>query len=95
MSIICLLRQSMPLKLMEHFLRFGSRIMTMSPLYPCGKPCSRGTHNETVKNPALSPAFDRSNHDRTTAVALLNSHSSERKCDESHVMQTFNQRNLV
>ena len=25
----------------------------MSPLYPCGKPCSRGTHNETVKNLAL------------------------------------------
>ena len=23
--------------------------MTMSPLYPCGKPSSRGTHNETVK----------------------------------------------
>ena len=29
------------------------RLMTMSPLYPCGKPCSRGTHNETVKNLAL------------------------------------------
>ena len=27
--------------------------MTMSPLYSCGKPCSRGTHNETVKNSAL------------------------------------------
>ena len=27
--------------------------MTMSPLYPCGKLCSRGTHNETVKNLAL------------------------------------------
>ena len=24
--------------------------MTMTPLYPCGKPCSRGTHDETVKN---------------------------------------------
>ena len=22
----------------------------MSPLYPCGKPCSSGTHIETVKN---------------------------------------------
>ena len=32
--------------------------MMMSSLYPCGKPCSRGTHYETVKNPALSPAFD-------------------------------------
>ena len=30
-----------------------ARRMTMSPLYPCGKPCSRGTHNETVKNLAL------------------------------------------
>ena len=29
------------------------RLMTMSPLYPCGKPCSRGTRNETVKNLAL------------------------------------------
>ena len=28
-------------------------LMTMSPLYPCGKPCSRGTHNETVKNLGL------------------------------------------
>ena len=24
------------------------RLMTRSLLYPCGKPCSRGTHNETV-----------------------------------------------
>ena len=24
--------------------------MMMSPLYACGKPCSRGSHNETVKN---------------------------------------------
>ena len=44
--------------------------------------------NETVKNPALSPAFDRSNQDRTIAVALFNGHSSERKCDENHVKQT-------
>ena len=29
------------------------RLMTMSPLYPCGKPCSRGNHKETVKNLAL------------------------------------------
>ena len=44
--------------------------MTMSPMYPCGKPCSTGTHNETVKRMAQSPAFDRSNHDRTTATTL-------------------------
>ena len=31
------------------FLVLKSRLMTMSPLHPCGKPCSRGTH-ETVKN---------------------------------------------
>ena len=61
------------------------RLMTTSPLYPCGKPCSRGTHNEIVKNPALSPAFDRSNQDRTSAVALFNGHSSERKCDKNQV----------
>ena len=39
------------------------RRMTMSPLYSFGKPCSTETHNETVKNLALLPAFDRSNHD--------------------------------
>ena len=33
------------------FMKF--RLMTTSPLYPCGKPCSRGTHHETVKNLAL------------------------------------------
>ena len=27
--------------------------MTMSFLYPSGKPCSKGTHNETVKKLAL------------------------------------------
>ena len=25
------------------------RLMAISPFYPCGKPCSRGTDNETVK----------------------------------------------
>ena len=69
--------------------------MTMSPLYPCGKPCSTGTYDESVKNLALSPAFERSNHDRTTAVALFNGHSSERKCDNNHVKQTFNKKNSV
>ena len=32
---------------------YEGRLMTMSPLYPCGKPCSRGTHNEKLKNLAL------------------------------------------
>ena len=27
--------------------------MTTSPLYPCGKPCSRGTNNVKVKNLVL------------------------------------------
>ena len=36
-----------------HQIMNPSRLMTMSPLYPCGKPCSRGTHNEIVKNLAL------------------------------------------
>ena len=31
-----------------------SRLMTMSPLYACGIPCSRGNHKETVKSLALS-----------------------------------------
>ena len=30
-----------------------TRLMTMSPLYLCGRPCSRGTHHETVNNLAL------------------------------------------
>ena len=71
------------------------RLMTMKPMYPCGKPCSRGTHNETVKHLALSKAYDRLNHDRKTAVALFNGCSSERKCNKYHVKQTFHQRNLV
>ena len=37
----------------EGIFNFHPRLMTMSPLYPCGKPCSRGTHHETVKNLAL------------------------------------------
>ena len=37
----------------ERFLNDLTRLMTMSPLYPCGKPCSRGTHHETVNNLAL------------------------------------------
>ena len=31
----------------------AGRLMRMSPLYPCGKLCSKGTHNETLKNLAL------------------------------------------
>ena len=29
--------------------RSCTRLMTMSPFYPCGKPCSSGTHAKTVK----------------------------------------------
>ena len=32
-------------------------LMMMSPLYPWGKPCSTGTHNETVKNLTLFSAI--------------------------------------
>ena len=35
----------------------SNRIMTMNPLYPCGKPCSTGTHNETVKKLTQFSAF--------------------------------------
>ena len=69
--------------------------MTMSPLYPCGKPCSSRTHNETVEKLTLFSAFDRSNNDRTTASALFNGHSPEGNCDKNHVKHTINQRNLV
>ena len=31
--------------------------MTMSPMYSYGKPCSRGPHNETEKNFALSSSI--------------------------------------
>ena len=71
------------------------RLMTMSPLYPWGKPCSTGTHTETVKKLALFSAFDRSNENRTTALILFNGYSSERISDKNHIKQTFNQRNLV
>ena len=64
---------------------YSIRLITMSPLYPGSKPCSTGTHNETVKNLALSHAFHRSNQDRTSAVTLFNSHSSESECDKNHV----------
>ena len=33
------------------------RLMRMSPLYPCGKPCATGTHSESVKKLALFSAF--------------------------------------
>ena len=33
------------------------RLLTMNPLYPCGKPCSRGTRNETVKKLTLFSAI--------------------------------------
>ena len=51
-------------------IEFRIRLMTMSPLYPCGKPCSRGTHNETAKNAALSPAFDHDSIDRISIERL-------------------------
>ena len=42
--------------------------MTMSPLYPCGKPCSRGNHNETVIN---LPLFNHQwNYDGIMALNL-------------------------
>ena len=46
--------------------------MTMSPLYPCGKPCSRGTHNETVTNLKLGPILSNHqwNYDGITASNL-------------------------
>ena len=43
--------------------------MTMNPLYPCGKPCSGGTHNETVKNLALLTSIvNEWNYDGITAL---------------------------
>ena len=69
--------------------------MTMNPLYPCGKLCSTGTHSEIMKNLALFPVFDRSNHERTTSVALFKCRSSKRKWDNNHVKQAFNQRVFV
>ena len=36
------------------------KLMTMSPLYPCNKPCSTGTHKETVKKlPYFLHSIDR------------------------------------
>ena len=42
--------------------------MTMGPLYPRGKPCSRGTHNETVRKQDLFSSII--NYDGTTASNL-------------------------
>ena len=38
---------------LHHLACYATRLMTMSLLYPCGKPCSRGTHDETMKTLAL------------------------------------------
>ena len=53
------------------------------------------THNEAKKKLTLFSAFDRTNHDPKTDLALFNGHSSERNCDKNHVKQTLNQQNLV
>ena len=45
-------------------------IIMVSPLNPCGKSCSTGTRNETVKKLSLFSAFDRSNYDEITASNL-------------------------
>ena len=42
---------------LEQWLNEG-RLVKMSPLYPCGKPCSPGTHNEAMKKMTLFSAFD-------------------------------------
>ena len=55
--------------------------MDMStPVHPVAPP---GTLTEIVEKLTLFSAFDRSNHDQMTAVALLNGRSSERKCNET------------
>ena len=35
----------------------GDKLMTMSPLCPCGKPCSTGTHNKTEEKLTLFSAI--------------------------------------
>ena len=47
---------------MPYAVYFGPRLTTLIPLYPWGKSCPTGTHNETVKKLTLFSAFDRSNH---------------------------------
>ena len=68
--------------------------MTMNPLYPCGKPCSRGTRNETVKNLALSPAFvhDSINRIRIERLPQLCSTVTPRK---ENAMKTKLSRHLM
>ena len=68
--------------------------MTMSPLYPCGKLCSTGTHNETVKNLVLFSTFDRSNQERTTASALVIGQSSVTPQKENAIKTTLS-RHLI
>ena len=47
----------------------GSRLMTMSALYPSGKPCSTGTHNEAVTKLALFSAFDQNKNAVKTTLS--------------------------
>ena len=44
--------------------------MMTSPLYPCSKPCSKGTNNETVKNLALVSSIIKWNYDGIMALNL-------------------------
>ena len=49
---------------------FGKSLGQVHPFYRSSKPCSTGTHNETVKKLALVPAFIISNYDGITASYL-------------------------
>ena len=50
-GVAAFLKGKQPLKT-----RLG-RLMTTSPLYPCGERCSTGTHNKTVKELILFSAI--------------------------------------
>ena len=47
--------------------------MTMSLLYPCGEPCSTGTHNTTVKKLAPFSGITASNLDPLEVFSILQS----------------------
>ena len=66
--------------------------MTISPLCPCGKPCSAGTHNKTVKNPGRSPAFDHDSIDRIRIDRLPKLCSTVTPRNENAIKTTLSRR---
>ena len=90
------------LNILNHWVAFfpetPCRLMAMSPLYPCGKPCSTGPHNQTVKNLAPFSAIMASNLNPVGALSILQSNWSNRKFYHIYTVITIvihKSRNLI